>query len=284
MRVYRIAACGVLASAFLWAGPASAGWVIEQVVKGAGEDSRQQILLQANRMKMVMFGEGGRPTTAFIWDLNAETITQVDYEQRHYTSTTVKEFGQMMQGTQEMAAGQMAEAMKEMEETMKDMSPEERKMMEQMMGSQMPTMGPAAKGCREPRIEWRKTGQQATIAGYTAVRYDVLIDGKPDSELWLAKGLTAWQELDSKKLERFSAEMAKFAFCGQGQGARRAYGDDPSWKLAGEGYPVRTVQRGGSGGVTVEVVKAETRNISAGEFQFPAGFARKTLQDMMKGE
>lgn len=279
----RVIAWGILASIFVWTGQASAGWVIDQVVKGVGEGGRQQMLLQANRMKMVMFTESGRPMTAFIWDLNADTITQLDYEQQHYTSTTAKEFSQMIQGAQQMASGRMAEAMKEMEEAMKDMPPEQRKMMEQMMGGKTPKMGPSAEDCREPKVEWRKTGQQATIAGYTAVRYDVLIDGKPDSELWLAKGITAWRELDPKKLERFMAEMEKMApRCGGVQGRQGFRGDDPSWRLAGEGYPVRTVHRGNGGGITIEVVKAETRNISASEFQLPAGFARKTLQEMMQ--
>jgi hypothetical protein len=139
--------------------------------------------------------------------------------------------------------------------------------------------GQATQACREPRIEIKKTGQQATIAGYPAVRYDVFADGKLDSELWIAKGITAWRELDQQKLERFGAEMAKLAGCGPG--GQGHPGADPSWKLAGEGYPVRTVDKSGSGG-TVEVVKAESRAVPAAEFQPPAGFARKTLQEMMR--
>jgi hypothetical protein len=126
----------------------------------------------------------------------------------------------------------------------------------------------------------RKTGQQATIAGYPAVRYDVLADGKPESEIWIARGIPAWRELDSRKLERFGAEMAKLAGCGPGQGQQGPLGDYPSWKLADEGYPVRTVAKSG-GGEKIEVVKAESRTIPAAEFQPPAGFARKTLQQVM---
>lgn len=282
MRSYRVVMCCILVSVFVWAGQASAGWVIEQVMKGGGEGSRQQVVLQSNRMKTLMSGEDGRPTGAFILDLDAQTITQVDYKDRYYVTSPVQEFAKMMQGAHQMASEQMAEAMKGMQEAMKDMPPEQRKMMEQMMRSHMPQAGPGPEDCREPKIEIRKTGQQATIAGYAAVRYDILADGKLQSELWLATGITAWREMDPQKLERFGAEMAKLApRCGP---ARTRYGifkDDPSWKLVNEGYPVRMVDRGGSGGA-VEVVKADKRTVPASEFQPPTGFARKTLQEMMK--
>ena len=278
---YRVVPCSILASVLLWTGQASAGWIIDQVIKGAGEGARQQVVLQANRMKTVMLGEDADPFMAFILDLNADTITQVDYKKRHYITTTVQEFGQMMQGVQEAVSGHMAQAMKQMQESMKDMPPEQRKMMEEMMRSWMPKTEGAPQDCPESRVEMKKTGEQATIAGYPAVRYDVLIDGKPDSELWLAKGIAAWRELDPQKLKRFAAEMAKLApRCGRGQRQRGFRGDDPSWKLAKEGYPVRTVHRS-NGSTTLEVVKAETRAVPATEFQPPAGFTRQTLKEMM---
>jgi hypothetical protein len=274
--------CGVLLGIFTWAAESHAGWVIDQVMKGGGESGRHQVMLQANRMNTVMYGEKGQPTVAFILDLNAQTITQVNYEKRSYTSSTVKEFAQLIQGAQQVASEHMAKAMKQMQEQMKDMPPEQRKMMEEMMRSQMPKTGPASQDCVEPKVEWRKTDQQATIAGYPAVRYDVLADGKPESELWLANGITAWRELDPKKIEQFASEMAKLApRCGRQQHRHGFRGDDPAWKLASEGYPVRTVHRS-DGGVTMEVVKAESRSIPAAEFQPPAGFVRKTLREMME--
>jgi hypothetical protein len=278
----RVVVCSILVSVFAWTSQASAGWVIDQVVKGVGEGGRQQVMLQANRMKTLMLGADGEPVTAFILDLNAQTITQVDYVKRQYTTTTVQEFGQMMQGVQQAVSEQMAKAMKQMQESMKDMPPEQQKMMEQMMRSQMPQTEAGPQDCPESKIELKKTGEQATIAGYPAVRYDVLIDGKPDSELWLAKGITAWREMDPQKLERFGSEMAKLApRCGRAHGRFGLRGDDPAWKLANEGYPVRTVHRSAGGGVTVEVVKADTRLVPAAELQPPVGFAKKTLRDMM---
>lgn len=264
MFIYRFMAGVIAAAALTWASPGSAGWVIDETAKG-GAGGRQQVMMQANRIKSVVF-EGGKPVSAFVVDLDAQTLTQVDYKERYYFTATVQEYVQTFRGA-------MSGVMKEMQEALKGMSAEDRKVMEQMMPQQ------AQPDCREPRTELRKTGQQTTVAGYPATRYDLLEDGKAASELWIAKGITAWRELDGKKLERFMAQMAKLAGC-PGQGRRVASGADQSWKLAGEGYPVRTVER--RGGTMVEVVKAERRAIPAEEFQPPAGFARKSLREVMK--
>jgi len=278
---YWVVGWGILVGIVVWSGQASAGWVIDQMVKGRGDGVRQQVLLQSNRMKTLILAEDGTPSAAFVLDLNAETITQVDYSRKHYITTTVQEFGQMMQGVQQAMSGQMERVMKEMQERLKDMPPEQRKMVEQRMRSQMPQTESAPKDCAEPKVEMKKTGEQATIAGYPAVRYDVLADGKLESELWVAKGITAWREMDPQKLERFAAEMAKLApRCNPAARRLGFRGDDPTWKLASEGYPVRTVHRVSGG--TVEVVKAESRSVPAIEFQPPADFARKTFQEMMR--
>ncbi len=274
-----IVACGVLASVLVGAVPASAGWVIDQVMRGGGEAGRMQVLVQANRMKTVMLGPDGRPAMAFIVDLNTETIVQVDFSQRRYTATTIQEYGQVMRGMQQAASGNMARAMEQMREALKDMPPEQRQMAEQMMRSQMGQAGQGPQECREPRIEVRRTGPQATIAGFPAARYDVFADGRPDSEVWIAPGITAWLELDPQRLARFAAEIAKITGCGGGARAGGPLGGEAVWRLAGEGYPVRSVHPGS--GTTVEVVKAESRAVPAAEFQPPAGFAHRTLQETM---
>ena len=272
---YRSLAWSIL-SIFAWTSQAAAGWVIDQAAQGREEGGKQQIMLQANQMKTVVLGPDGKPETAFILDLNAETFTQVNYRDQTYMSAKVQEYVQMIQGA-------MKKATSAMEESMKDMSPEQRKMMEQMMGSRMPQAGSGPEACPEPpKIEMRKTGQQATIAGYKAVGYEMLADGKPQSELWIAKDIPAWKELDPKKLEHVMGEMMKAVpRCGPGRARQGGFGRDQAWKLAAEGYPVRTVDRHGSG-TTVEVTKAENRSVPAAEFQPPANFTRQNLKDMME--
>ena len=265
---------------------ASAGWVIEQVVRpgGGGDQDRQVLTISANRMKATTLDRAGKPAAAWITDLEAQTLTTVDYEKRTAATGTVREYAEAMRGATQAAGGQMGEAMKQMQEAMKQMPPEQRQMMEQMMRQQMPGGAPSAEACREPKVEVRPTGQTARIAGYSATRYDVLEDGKFAEEVWLTKAITAWQEIDLKKMERFTREMTKAMEGLPGCGRDRRVGMDPSdptWRLASEGYPVRTVEHGEAAGMVVEVVKAESRGVPPAEFQPPAGFKRQTLKELM---
>ena len=297
--VVRSLACLILL-AFFPTAEASAGWVIEQVVRSGGgaaprprESDRQVLTMSANRMKATMLDGAGKPTAVWIMDLEAQTLTSVDYEHRTVATGTVQEYAESMRSATQAMGGQMAEAMKQMQEAMKDMPPEQRQMMEQMMrksppGGAPPGAAPSAEPCREPKIEVRPTGQTARIAGFQAARYDVLEDGMFTQELWVSKDITAWREIDPKKLERFTQEMTKalesLPGCGRGR-ARRMGADpsDPAWKLAAEGYPVRTVDHGQRGEVITEVVKAESRTVPVSEFQPPAGFTRQSLKDLMGG-
>ena len=260
-----------------WTCQASAGWVIDQAEKGGGDTGKQQIMLQANQMKTVVLGPDGKPESAFIMDLNTETFSQVNYPEGSYMTANVQEYAQKMEGA-------MKQATKTMEDAMKNMSPEQRKAMERAMGSRMPKAGAGPEACPERKLEIRKTDQQATIAGYPAVNYEVVVDGKTQTELWIAKGITVAKELDPQKLERMMNEFSKAVpLCGSVLDRRAGASRDQAWKLVREGYAVRTVDRGGSG-TTVEVIKAESRSIPSLEFQPPANFIRKTLKETMKHE
>ena len=269
--------------------PASAGWVIDQVMKGGGDDNnRQRMFLQQNRLKTLVM-DGANVTNAVVMDLDAQTITQIDYKQRAYTTATAAEYAALMrQGFEKMgeAAGQMQSQMKELEEQLKNLPPEQRRQIEAMMkqaqGAQRSPAQPQAKpeDCTPDKVDVKRTGKNITVAGYEASGYQVFTNGKLDSEVWIAPAITAAREIDPQKLERMMKEMMKaLPHCPpRGQ----MFGADPMWKLMKDGYPVRSVDK--DGGSVIEVVKAESRSLGATEFQAPAGFARKTLQEMMGGK
>ena len=269
--------------------PASAGWVIDQVMKGGGDDNnRQRLFLQQNRLKTLVM-DGANVTNAVVMDLDAQTITQIDYKQRAYTTATAAEYAALMrQGFEKMgeAAGQMQSQMKELEEQLKNLPPEQRRQIEAMMkqaqGAQRSPAQPQAKpeDCTPDKVDVKRTGKNITVAGYEASGYQVFTNGKLDSEVWIAPAITAAREIDPQKLERMMKEMMKaLPHCPpRGQ----MFGADPMWKLMKDGYPVRSVDK--DGGSVIEVVKAESRSLGATEFQAPSGFARKTLQEMMGGK
>ena len=267
---------GILGVAVLWwANFASAGWVIDQT--GAGKNSQQQVMIQGNRVKTSMFDAKGNPETVTIMDAEAQTLTVVDFRRHSYMTSTLQEYRDLMENMQKTIAPKMAEAMKKMQAQMKGMPPEQRKMMERMMGSQF-MQDVSEQGCGEPpAVEMRKTDQRETIAGYTAVRYDVELDGKVDSQLWLAKDITVGRELDMEKMKQFFRALEKLAACRPMN--RFMVGETQAWKLIDEGYPMRVVR--GKGEKVTEVVKAEKRDISAAEFMPPEGFTKNTLRDML---
>ncbi len=98
---------------------ARAGWVIEQVVRSktaapgtAGDSDRQVITFSSNRMKSVVLGRAGKPVAAWIMDLDGQTITTVQYEQKTITAGTVQEYAESLQGATAAMGAQLAEAMK----------------------------------------------------------------------------------------------------------------------------------------------------------------------------
>ena len=283
VRALALVLAGVLAAAT----PASAGWVIDEVIRGGGDKHAHRLYLQSNRLKTVML-DGNKVTQATVMDLDAQTITQIDYEKRAYTTATAKEYAEMMkEGFAKMgeAMGQMAAQMKEMEAQLKNLPPEQRRQIEAMMKQaqaaqkpQQPALKP--EDCAPDKVDVKRTGKSVTVAGYDATGYEVFTNGKLDSEVWIAPAITAVREIDPQKLERMVKEMMKALPQCPPRG--QLIGADPVWKLMKDGYPVRSVEK--AGGTVTEVVKAESRSLGAAEFQAPAGFARKTLSELMGGK
>ncbi len=267
--------------------PASAGWIIDEVVRGRTPDDKhvQRMFLQSNRLKVVTL-EGSRVVQATMMDLDAQTITTVDYQQRVYTTATAKEYADAMRdGFAKMgeAMGQMQGQMKELEEQLKNLPPEQRKAIEAMMKGQAAQRPPAQlkpEECAPDKVDVRRTGKNLTVAGYDATGYQVFANGKLDSEVWIAPAITAAHEIDPQKLERMMREMLKALPQCPARG--QLFGADPMWKLMKDGYPVRSVEQ--AGGSVMEVVKAESRSLGAAEFQPPAGFARKPLNELVGGK
>lgn len=79
----------VIVIGLLPAAQANAGWVIEQVVRsrpgapvGGGDQDRQVLTMSADRIKTTTLDRTGEPTSAWITDLAAQTLTSVDYDRR----------------------------------------------------------------------------------------------------------------------------------------------------------------------------------------------------------
>ena len=112
--------------AFLLAAQANAGWVIEQVTRSGGTapagnvgPDRQVVTMSANRMKRTSVDPNGKPTTAWIMDLEARSLSRIDYQRQTVATGTVQDYADSMQA----ARTQMTAAMKQMQQVLKDMPP-----------------------------------------------------------------------------------------------------------------------------------------------------------------
>ena len=276
-----VAAMGVLLAVLAGAAtPGWAGWVIDETVRGGANDRHaQRLYLQSNLLKSVSL-EGGKPAQAMIMDLEAQTLTHIDYARRAYMSATVKEYAEAVREGMQNAG----DVTKQMEEQLKQLPPEQRKQVEAMIRSQQggarQPPAPTAEQCAQSKIDIKSTGKRATVAGFEASSYEIFNNDVLDSEVWIAPAITAVREIDPQKLERMVKEMTSaFPKCPpRGQ----MFGADPVWKLMKDGYPVRSLEK--AHGYTTEVTKAESRALPSAEFQAPAGFTRKTLKEMMGGK
>jgi hypothetical protein len=272
---------GVVLAALAAATPVWAGWIIDEVVRaGGGNRHAQRLFLQSNQLKSVSL-EGGKPTQAMVMDLEAQTITHIDYAQRAYMTATVREYAEAMREGMQTASDAMG---KDMEEQLKQLPPEQRRQIEAMMrqaqqGAQRRAPAARAEECVASAIDIKSTGKRMTVAGFEASGYEIFNNNVLDSEVWIAPAITAVREIDPEKLERMVKEMtAAFPQCPP---RGRMFGADPVWKLMKDGYPVRSLDK--SHGHVTEVTKAESRSVGGAEFQPPAGFARKTLKEMLGG-
>jgi hypothetical protein len=246
MPLRRLVISSVAVIVLAWTTCAWAGWIIDQVATGNRWKVQQRVLLDGNRMKTVMLGADGSPVTTFILDLNTGRIVQADYAGGQYITGTVQEYLQLMQWLRQQAK----------------------------------ESHPAIPGnCRAFRIEVTRTGQQATIAGYPAVRYDVMVDGTLQSEAWMAANLPAWREINARKLEQFVSAIAKLGTCGPEHVRQWFFAADPGAKALDEGFPVRIIDR--SNQVTIDIVTADARAVPRDEFEPPANLGPRTIREII---
>lgn len=282
---------------------AEAGWMIEEEIHyragsstGPLQALRNSLIISANRMKTTRLSWDENPLEALTIDLELQTLMTADYKRRMVVIGPVREYGVALWGLIQILGGPLAGPMRQRWESLQGMPFEQRQvgehqMLEEMMQSSVrsgPPAGilPSAEACREPKITTQSTADTARIAGYQATRYHIYEDGKFTQEIWVSRGITAWQEVDLKKLERFIQDMSSKALevlpgCGRGHGLGLPWlgphPNDPAWRLVHEGYAVRIVNHGEGGGTGLNVVKAKSGAVPLTQFQPPTGFARQTF-------
>ena len=258
---------------FIFSASSQAGWVIEKSPKSSVGEAKTTEYYQDNKIKTV--GEGG----ITIIDFEKGVLISTNPQEKTYIEEPIAEFMKTMAQAMESS---MAALKEQMAKQMEGMSPEQRKTMEEMMSKQgikMPGQEPEEKP--QVSIEVEKLGKTEEIAGFKATAYRVVVDGKPEEEIWIAPEINISKEIDFEKMEKLQKEMSKSLEASFGAGKAGYRESEKYMKLVMEGgYPVREVDLG-TNNVEQEVVRAEKKSIPDGEFQPPQGYKKVSLKEWM---
>jgi Domain of unknown function (DUF4412) len=170
-------------------------------------------------------------------------------------------------------ADQINPALKQMEAQLKNMPPEQRAMVEKMMGNQMP------KGESVPTAEVVKTTRKDKIGGLNCSFVEVRRSGAVEQELCLAppSSLTGGQEM-FEVAKRMSALMEEMLSAFDSPMLRQNLNQqiDPYAKL--DGFPVFSrYYQDGKPSMETELKTMRSEKVAAAQFDIPAGYKRKDI-------
>jgi hypothetical protein len=255
------------------------GWEIDVQYRGTVV-IRERHVFEGHRYKEENVDEKGRLTTVTIFDLDVERLTVVRHSARTYFSATFREWDERQRADD-------AQLIRSQRKQLNRMSAVDREVWKQR------TEAERLEYCQ---IGWtvQPTDRSETIAGYRAIRYDVLVNGRSFAQIWLAKEFDPLQHLTPAMRERLAvfartkepsigpALFAPHSVSGPAAGFMRQdcqAGEpgatvDLSWRLLEQGYEMRREL-----GVTSEVIRIRQKEFPASEFLPPRGFVRKPLRE-----
>jgi len=188
--------------------------------------------------------------------LDKQMIYRVNVAEKTYSAMTFEEWEAQMK----KASAEMDTKMADLQKKMENMPPEQKKMMEQLLGAQM-----KGKNGQQPKMDVTNTGEKKTIAGYTATKYVVTQDGKDFLTAWATNDVKGFASM-RKDFEEMSTRLASSA---PGAGSSMV---EAMKKI--QGYPLEMEM---AMGVKTETTKLELKSISSSEFDVPAGFTKVAM-------
>jgi hypothetical protein len=173
--------------------------------------------------------------------------------------------------------GQLGEMRKKMEAQMANMTPEQRAMMEQMMGK----MGGAGAGKQPAKRDVTSTGRSETVGGFKCALWEVKVDGVKEQELCAAAPGSLPGGTEMMKTMREMGEMLKGLTEGLGSMAKRTAAD--AWadlaKINGIPILTRDFEDGKATSETrLSVIRSES--VPGSMFEVPAGYKERKLPTM----
>lgn len=226
------------------------------ILSGDGEDTT---VSHSYYMPKMFKEKGSDENHEIIVRLDKKLFIIVNTADKEYSEMTFDELEKALTAVSGMVSGKMAE----MEKQMESLSPEQKKMMMEMMGDKIPGMK------QKGKIETENTGTKKDISGFSCIEHLVKRNGETF--------LTMWTTEDIKGLEGLNAEMKEF---GKRMAALNPMGEreEQEAMFNVEGFPIMTEVAG----ITTLVTRVERRAIPMSEFEVPSGY-KKVESEILKG-
>ena len=245
----------------LWAGVRIQ---VESTNAGTGETTKQEILLDAERLRVNITGKDSNTSVMFLTDGGRNRMVMLDKGRNEYREMDQQTMNQMSQ--------QLQGAMAQLQEQMKNMPPAQREMMEKMMKGKMGQI--AGQAAATVRTTYTAKGG-GSVNGFTCTKYEGMRGAEKVSELCAAKPSDIkFSPADFQVFEKMKEFMAGFqnALANTPFGGGGGFRDlaDPGF----EGFPIQqTMFRNGQ-----PELKTETKSIARASFSdadFSLGNAKK---------
>jgi len=196
-------------------------------------------------------GAGMAGNAVMVFRLDKSLMYEIHPTEKTYSEITFAELEAAMKGM----TGQLDEKMAEMKKQMEGLPPEQRKMMEQMMGSKMPGMAGA-----QGSMEVTNTGQSQRVGGYTCSKFVIKQGANEVATVWATREVSGFESMRNDFSE-FSKRLAINNIASAMAEAMKKV----------DGFPIQTET---SQGMKQVVTKVEKRSIAASEFEVPAGYTK----------
>jgi len=243
-----------------------AGIVMKERVVGENGQETITTYIEGDKVKNIL------PNGSYvIIDLTKQEMIEVDPDKKQFSTVKLDEIKK-----------EVNQAMSKIKEQLAGLPPEQRKLIEQMMGGMMGGAGPKA------NITVKKSGKEAKIAGFKASPYKIFRNGELILEAWISPELKKFmeKELDNAKIEAFEKAMDSlddmFPFMGESSDSVMKRMQE----LEKKGFLVKEVDYADPTNPTVvsEIVSVEKKSIPSSEFKVPSGYKKVSWKGMEHGD
>jgi len=216
--------------------------------------------------------DDGEGRMSMLYDTEAGSFWMVNHDERNYMQIDKAQIEQMM--------GTMNQMMKQMQDSFQNMPPEQRAMMERMMGGAMPV-----ESKEPPKRELKATGEKKKVDGKTCQRYVQTVDGEMENEFWVA----TFKELkisksDVKAMHKMSQSQQEMLdtmkdnpFAGAMEGGLQAYEEMDGIPLITKNYSNGRVVH------ETHVRQVKPGPLDEGLFKLPQGYRKQEMPGMGGG-